>query len=94
MTGAAPQTPAAPAAPDFELTAVRHEYRAGGASLAGIDLTIRPGEHVAVVGANGTGKSTLLKMLDGLVFPSAGSVEAFGRALCEDALEELSLIHI
>jgi len=88
VTGAAPQTPAAPAAPDFELTAVRHEYRAGGASLAGIDLTIRPGEHVAVVGANGTGKSTLLKMLDGLVFPSAGEIRAFGAPLTEDALED------
>ena len=76
------------AAPDFELAGVRHEYRAGGASLAGLDLTITPGEHIAVVGANGTGKSTLLKLLDGLVFASAGEVRAFGAPLTEDALED------
>jgi len=74
--------------PDFELRAVRHEYRAGGAALSGLDLTIRSGEHVAVVGANGTGKSTLLKLLDGLVFAAAGEVRAFGAPLTEDALED------
>jgi cobalt/nickel transport system ATP-binding protein len=74
--------------PDFVLRDIRHEYRPGAAALAGIDLTVRPGEHVAVVGANGSGKSTLLKMLDGLVFPSAGEILAFGAPLSEDALED------
>ena len=73
---------------DFVLEGVRHEYRAGAPTLTGIDLTIGGGEHVAIVGANGTGKSTLLKMLDSLVFPSAGTVAAFGAALTEDALED------
>ena len=74
--------------PDFELRGVAHAYKAGGTALAGLDLTIAPGEHVAVVGANGTGKSTLLKLLDGLVFASAGEVRAFGAPLTEDALED------
>ena len=73
---------------DFELSGVRLEYRAGVPALDGIDLTIGCGEHVAIAGANGSGKSTLLKMLDGLVFPSAGSVRAFGQPLTEDALED------
>jgi cobalt/nickel transport system ATP-binding protein len=73
---------------DFELRGVRHEYRGGMPSLDAIDLSICAGEHVAIVGANGTGKSTLLKMLDGLVFPTAGTVTAFGARLTEDALEE------
>jgi cobalt/nickel transport system ATP-binding protein len=72
----------------FILSEVRHEYRSGSFALDGIDLTIEAGEHIALVGANGSGKSTLLKMLDGLVFPSAGSVVAFGHDLTEDALEE------
>jgi cobalt/nickel transport system ATP-binding protein len=75
-------------APDFELRGVSHAYKAGAASLAGLDMTILPGEHVAVVGANGSGKSTLLKLLDGLVFPSVGEVAAFGAPLTEDALED------
>jgi len=73
---------------DFVLAGVRHEYRKGVPALDGIDLTIGCGEHVAIVGANGSGKSTLLKMLDGLVFPSTGTIHAFGQPLTEDALED------
>ena len=72
----------------FVLTGVCHEYRPGALALDGIDLVIETGQHVAVVGANGSGKSTLLKMLDGLVFPTAGTIEAFGAPLTEDALED------
>jgi len=73
---------------DFVLEGVRHEYRAGAPALAAIDLSIWSGEHVAIVGANGSGKSTLLKMLDGLVFPTSGTISAFGAPLTADALED------
>jgi cobalt/nickel transport system ATP-binding protein len=73
---------------DFLLRNVRHEYRPGFAALDSVDLCIGCGEHVAIVGANGSGKSTLLKMLDGLVFPTSGSVVAFGAPLSEAALED------
>lgn len=73
---------------DFVLTSVRQEYRKGVPALDGIDLEIGRGDHVAIVGANGSGKSTLLKMLDGLVFPTSGTVTAFGRPLTEDSLED------
>jgi cobalt/nickel transport system ATP-binding protein len=76
------------APPEYVLAGVRHEYRAGSAVLAGIDLTIESGQHVAIAGANGSGKSTLLKMLDGLVFPTSGTIAAFGHALTEDSLED------
>lgn len=76
------------ATPEYVLAGVGHEYRAGSATLADIDLTIESGQHIAIAGANGSGKSTLLKMLDGLVFPSAGTITAFGHALTEDALED------
>jgi cobalt/nickel transport system ATP-binding protein len=74
--------------PEFVLEDVRHEYRPGVFALDGLDLTIQCGEHVALVGANGSGKSTLLKMLDGLVFPTGGTITAFGHPLSEDALED------
>lgn len=79
---------AAPATSDFVLRGVRHQYREGVPALANIDLEIGCGENVAIVGANGSGKSTLLKLLDGLVFPSAGTITAFGQPLTEDALQD------
>lgn len=73
---------------DFRFSGVRHEYRPGFAALDSVDLSIGCGEHVAIVGANGSGKSTLLKMLDGLVFPTSGSLVAFGAPLTEATLED------
>jgi sulfonate transport system ATP-binding protein len=50
------------------------------AVLRGIDLTIRPGEFLAVVGHSGCGKSTLLRLLAGLDRPSAGWLALDGSA--------------
>lgn len=47
----------------------------------GIDLTVRPGETVAIVGRSGCGKTTLLHVLAGLALPTAGTVEAEPAAL-------------
>lgn len=49
-------------------------------ALRDIDLTIAPGEVVALMGRNGAGKSTLLSHIVGLSKPAAGSVETSGRA--------------
>jgi ABC-2 type transport system ATP-binding protein len=48
------------------------------AAVKAIDLTIEPGEVVGFLGPNGAGKTTTLKMLTGLVHPSAGEVSVLG----------------
>lgn len=49
------------------------------AALDGIDLSVRPGELVCLVGASGCGKSTLLNLLAGLDGPTRGTVTVQGR---------------
>jgi ABC-type lipoprotein export system ATPase subunit len=52
-------------------------------ALAGIDLTVRVGEMVALVGPTGSGKTTLLALLAGLEQPDAGTVTLLGQPLHE-----------
>ena len=47
-------------------------------ALRGLDLTIRPGELVALLGANGAGKTTAVRTLLGLAKPTSGEVRVFG----------------
>ncbi|MEW2262363.1 ABC transporter ATP-binding protein [Streptomyces sp. NPDC047853] len=71
--GKAPRTPSAPAlyAAEVRSLAVRRDRVQ---ALRDVDLTVSPGETVALMGRNGAGKSTLLSALVGLVEPSSGSV--------------------
>ena len=50
-------------------------------ALAGVDLSVAPGEWVAVMGPSGCGKSTLLNMLGGLDVPDEGDVHVCGQPL-------------
>ena len=70
----------------FEGVAVR---AAGHTILEDIDLEIRPGEHVAVVGRSGAGKSTLVGLLLGWHRPSRGRLLVDGEALDPEGLERL-----
>jgi ABC-type multidrug transport system fused ATPase/permease subunit len=74
----APAEPgAAPAEVRFEGVSFHYPGR-DAAVLDRLDLTIRPGELLAVVGLNGAGKSTLIKLLAGLYRPTGGRITADG----------------
>jgi ABC-2 type transport system ATP-binding protein len=60
--------------------------------VTGVDMTIRQGEIYGFLGANGAGKTTVMRMLTGLVKPSGGTVELFGEALAPGAYEPLKRI--
>ncbi len=65
--------------PALSLRGVWHELRNGPAILRGVDLTLAPGESVALMGRNGAGKSTLLRHAAGLLEPTRGRIECGGR---------------
>ena len=49
--------------------------------LAGVDLDVATGELIALLGPNGSGKTTMLRVIAGVLAPTAGEVELFGRPL-------------
>ena len=69
--------------PDIRLEALRYVYSQGTpfehAALDGVDLEIRSGEYVALLGHTGSGKSTLIQHLNGLLTPTSGKVYIDGQ---------------
>jgi ABC-type multidrug transport system fused ATPase/permease subunit len=68
---------------------LRFAYREGVDVLHGIDLALKPGERLAIVGPSGSGKSTLGRLLSGINAPRTGSVTVGGVELTELPLEML-----
>nr|WP_206439691.1 ABC transporter ATP-binding protein [Streptomyces scabichelini] len=64
----------APVDDRIDVVGVRYAYDRGGEVLRGVDLTVRPGERLAVVGPSGAGKTTLSRLLAGIDAPSSGTV--------------------
>ncbi len=72
----------------FNVKDLCYSYNEQIVALDHINLTIHPGEKLAILGSNGSGKSTLLKILDGLYFSDSGTVTAFGQILSEQAFRD------
>ncbi|QHC21326.1 ABC transporter ATP-binding protein [Streptomyces sp. GS7] len=89
---------AAPAAGGEPVAAVRDlgVRRGRSEALHGVDLTVRPGETVALMGRNGAGKSTLLTTLVGMHAPASGTVRVGGavphRTRPRDLLRRVGLV--
>jgi iron complex transport system ATP-binding protein len=47
--------------------------------LQGVDLSVKPGEHWTLLGRNGCGKTTVLEMITGYMFPTTGTVDVLGK---------------
>jgi ABC-2 type transport system ATP-binding protein len=64
-------------------------------AVEGVSFSIEPGEVVGFLGANGAGKTTTLKMLTGLIYPSAGTVQVCDRTPFRrevDFLQKITLV--
>jgi len=86
-TASRPATTASPAnsavaaaqgSPAVEVRHVTFGYLPGQPVLHDVSLTVQPGEHVAVVGRTGAGKSSILSLLSGLRSPWSGEVQLLG----------------
>ncbi|WP_258055577.1 ABC transporter ATP-binding protein [Streptomyces sp. Ru62] len=69
---------AVPADDRIEVRGVRYAYERGGEVLGGVELIVRPGERLAVVGPSGAGKTTLSRLLAGVDRPGSGTVTVGG----------------
>jgi NitT/TauT family transport system ATP-binding protein len=72
------------AGPELELVDVEKLFQSRNSAtlaLTGINLTVAPQEFVSIIGQSGCGKTTLLRILSGLIRPTSGEVRAEGRSL-------------
>ena len=67
-----------------------YQYNSGQPALRGINLTIKAGEFVALIGQNGAGKTTLAKHFNGLLKPTSGEIIVEGRNTLQYDTSDLS----
>jgi len=79
--------------PVYEISSLTYRYPGSDIALHSLDMVIQPGESVAILGANGSGKSTFLKLLDGLYFPTEGEIRAFQTPLSESTMRDKAFAH-
>jgi len=73
----------------FELEDVYFSYLGKFPALCGLDIRINQGQKISIIGANGSGKSTFLQILDGLIFADKGAVSFCGQQLNEKIFDSV-----
>jgi cobalt/nickel transport system ATP-binding protein len=63
-------------------------------ALSGINLNINDGEMCAIIGSNGCGKSTLMHIMNGLIFPDSGNIYFDNKEITEKSLREKSFLKV
>lgn len=71
---------------------LKYTYEGGPEALRGVNLDVHEGEMLAIVGGNGSGKTTFAKTLNGLIRPSSGSVTVDGRDASAMTVAELARV--
>lgn len=74
--------------PQLSFRDVQFCYDGSRPILRGVNLTIEPGEKVAIIGQNGSGKSTILNLLLRFYTPNAGQIQADGQNISSLSLED------
>lgn len=82
---ASPQRPA----PGVRLSDLGFAFPDEKPVFQAFSLAVRPGEHVALVGGSGTGKTVLMSLLAGLLVPTSGRIEIDGQTLAPDTVRAL-----
>src|SRR5215210_1232024 len=73
----------------IEVEGLAHRYPNGVAALEGVDLEIRQGEFLVILGQNGSGKTTLVKHFNGLLKPTEGEVRVGGVETVKQGIRRL-----
>jgi phospholipid/cholesterol/gamma-HCH transport system ATP-binding protein len=91
--GIVPQSPCEGDAPILELKGISKRFGSNQV-LDNVDLTVKPGEAVALIGPSGTGKSTILRIIAGLLAADRGDIFVAGQqrqGLIEDAHDPVNI---
>ncbi|SLK22636.1 MULTISPECIES: ABC transporter ATP-binding protein [unclassified Paenibacillus] len=89
-----PAWAAEPLIPIVQFHQTRLRYRGLGKKehevIRGVNISLHEGERIALIGNNGAGKSSLLKMMAGISLPQEGSVSVLGEVTHRSSLEQLA----
>jgi energy-coupling factor transporter ATP-binding protein EcfA2 len=78
--------------PIIEVKDLHHRYPNGCHALCGVSVTVDQGEFVAIIGQNGSGKTTFVKHLNGLLRATEGTVHVAGRDVSKQKVSEMARV--